>query len=219
MQHGVARVGVFGGTFDPIHAGHVAAAVGVRTALSLERVLLVVANMPWQKVGGERQLPVTPAADRYAMVAATAEELEGIEASRIEIDRGGASYTVDTVAELAELYPGADLFVVVGADVAASLGTWERADELKKTARLVVVDRPGAAFAAPVAGRDGFEGPDLVKSLVRDGWCARRVAIPLVEVSSTELRARLATGDDVGALVPAPAIRIIQSRGLYAECR
>src|SRR3954447_22668934 len=102
MRDGAARptrLGVLGGTFDPIHVGHLVAAVNVRHALDLDRVLLVVANEPWQKVGDRA---VTPAHDRLAMVEAAVGDVDGIEASRIEVVRGGSSYTADTLAQLAE---------------------------------------------------------------------------------------------------------------------
>ncbi|MDQ3758263.1 MAG: nicotinate (nicotinamide) nucleotide adenylyltransferase, partial [Actinomycetota bacterium] len=152
------RVGVFGGTFDPVHVGHLSVAVEVRHALALDQVLLVVANVPWQKVG-ERVL--TPAEDRYAMVAAATEGLDGVEASRIELDRGGASYTVDTLEVLRA--DGHDLFLVVGADVAGSLHTWERHEDLPGLATLVVVARPGASQP---------QEPDP------PGWRVEHVAVP-----------------------------------------
>src|SRR5271169_3842537 len=92
-----ARIGVLGGTFDPVHVGHLVAAMRAREALGLDRVLLVVANVPWQKAGTR---PVTPAEDRFLMVQAAVAGVAGLEASRVEIDRGGPSYTVDTVREL-----------------------------------------------------------------------------------------------------------------------
>ena len=94
------RIGIFGGTFDPVHVGHLVAAVNARHCLSLDKVLLVVANRPWQKVADR---PVAPARDRLATVEAAVAGVEGLEASAIEIERGGDSYTADTVAELAEL--------------------------------------------------------------------------------------------------------------------
>ena len=109
---------MFGGTFDPIHAGHVETAEAVHRALDLDRTLLVVANEPWQKEGTRS---VTPAEDRLAMVVAAVADRPGLEPSRLEIDRGGPSYTVDTVDELHGLYPGSELFLVVGADVVPDL--------------------------------------------------------------------------------------------------
>jgi len=190
------RIGVFGGTFDPIHIGHLAAAVEVRHVLALDRVLLVVSNNPWQKAGSR---PITPAEDRYAVVAAAAADLEGLEPSRIEIDRGGDSYTADTLAELAGRHQGAELFLVVGADLAAALGTWARGEEIRGLATLAVVTRPG---------------PD--RSAVPAGWEGVTVAVPSIDVSSTDLRARVAEGRPIDVLVPPAAVRCIRERGLYA---
>ena len=195
---GAPRIGVLGGTFDPVHVGHLVAALEARQALGLDRMLLVVANDPWQKSGSR---PVTPAEDRYAVVAAAVEGT-GLEASRLEIDRGGPSYTADTVAELAASHPGAGLFLVVGADVAGELGTWKRVEELVGAVTLVIVERGGVA---------GVADPP--------GWTVQRLRIPALEISSSDLRARLATGRNVDFLVPEAAIRCIRSRGLYASGR
>ncbi|MFP5377171.1 MAG: nicotinate-nucleotide adenylyltransferase [Acidimicrobiia bacterium] len=190
------RIGILGGTFDPVHVGHLSAAVEVRAALGLDRMLLVVANLPWQKVG---ERAVTPAEDRFAVVAAAAAEVEGLEASRMEIDRGGPSYTADTAAELARLHPGASLFLVVGSDVAGELATWEREAELRAAVTLVVVRRPGVAVVPPPPP-----------------WRAEAVTIPTLDVSSSDLRARAATGRPLEVLVPPAALREIRRRGLYA---
>ena len=109
------RVGIFGGTFDPPHVGHLVTAVDVRHELRLDRVLLVVSNTPWQKVGSR---PITPAADRLAMVEAAVAGVEGLEASAVEIDAGGLSYTADTLATLLAKDPDLELFVILGADAA-----------------------------------------------------------------------------------------------------
>jgi nicotinate-nucleotide adenylyltransferase len=179
-----------------VHVGHLAAAVNVRHALSLERVLLVVANIPWQKAG-ERS--VTDAEDRYALVQSAAVGLEGIEASRLEIDRGGPSYTADTLSELAGRHPGAELFLVVGSDVVSELHTWERADEVGRHSTLVAVARPGVTVTPPPPS-----------------WRMEVVEVPALDVSSTDLRARVAAGRPIDVLVPAGAVREIRRRGLYA---
>lgn len=197
---GGLRIGLLGGTFDPVHVGHLVAAVNVRYELGLDVVLLVVANEPWQKIG---QRPVTPADDRLALVQAAVEGFEGIEASSLEIDRGGVSYTADTVAELEERFPGAQLHLVVGADVALQLGTWERIEEVRPRVRLVVVNRPGSAAVSP-----GPDGPLA-------GWVADAVEIPDLEISSTDLRDRAATGRPLDFLIPEPAIRVLRERSLY----
>ena len=187
------RVGIFGGTFDPIHVAHVVAAVEARRALGLHRVLLVPAGDPWQKRGQV----MAPAADRLAMVEAAIEGIEGLEVCGIEVERSGPSYTADTLATLS----GADreLFLVVGADVAATLPTWAGVERIPGLATLVVVDRPGAVDAAFPAGP----------------WRVEHVSIPHLDVSSTDLRARAARGWPLDGLVPPGAVRIISERNLY----
>jgi nicotinate-nucleotide adenylyltransferase len=193
---GGERIGIFGGTFDPVHIGHLAAAVNARHALSLDRMLMVVANIPRQKADLH---DITPPEDRYAVVEAAVQGVEGIEASRLELDRGGRSYTADTVAALADLHPGAELFVVVGSDLVPSLSTWERVEEVRDQAVLAVVVRPGAGVSLPPAP-----------------WRCEVVEVPALDVSSTDLRGRVATGRPIDVLVPPPAVREIRRRGLYA---
>jgi nicotinate-nucleotide adenylyltransferase len=188
------RLGVFGGTFDPPHVGHLVTAVNVRHALRLDTVLLVVANVPWQKRGSRR---ITPAEDRFALVEAAVEGVEGLEASRLELDHGGPSYTADTLASLAGTHPDAELFTVLGQDAAAGLTTWKRYEEVVARSTLVVVDRPGAHSDLPA----GFR------------W--RRVEVPHLEVSSTDLRARVADGRPLDYLLTRPVIEGIRARGLY----
>ena len=194
------RIGVLGGSFDPVHIGHLAVAVTARWALQLDRVLLVVANDPWQKTGAR---PITPAEDRLAVVAAATEGLTGVEASGVEIDRGGPSYTVDTLSALRQRWPGSALFLIVGTDVAAGLDTWHRAGELPELATLVVAERAGSP-PAPDPGGD---------------WRVVHLAVPGLDVSSSDLRRRLAAGEPVDVLVPAAAIRCMTERGLYAVGR
>jgi nicotinate-nucleotide adenylyltransferase len=185
-----------GGTFDPVHVGHLVAAMEVRHALGLDRVLLVVANVPWQKRGARH---VTPAADRLAVVAAAVDGVDGLEASDLEIGRGGDSFTADTLEALAAEAPAPDLFLVVGDDVAGELHTWSRPEVVRDLATVVVVNRPGAPPARL--------GP---------GWRHERVEVPGLDVSSSDLRARLAAGRPVDFLVPPAAIRCLHERGLYA---
>ena len=192
------RLGVFGGTFDPVHVGHLVAAVNARHALGLDRVLLVVANQPWQK----HARAVTPAPDRFAVVEAAVTNMEGLEASALEVERGGPSYTADTLDELSRRYPDAELFLVIGADVADELDSWERMEAVRELATLVVVNRPGVRPTKPLSG-----------------WKAVSVEIPALDISSTDLRARAANGRPLDFLVPEPAVRLIRQRGLYAGGR
>lgn len=188
------RIGIFGGTFDPPHVGHLVAAIDARQALDLDVVLLVVANAPWQKVGSRQ---VSPASDRFAMVEAAVADAPGLEVSDIEMARGGLSYTADTLEAMAQRHPGAELFLVLGNDAAAGFATWERHEEVAERAHLVVVDRPGT----PTPIDDGFS------------WT--RVDIPELEISSTELRQRVAEGRSIRYLTPEGVATCIEERGLY----
>ena len=188
------RLGVFGGTFDPPHVGHLVLAVNVRHALRLDRVLLVVANDPWQKVARR----VTPAADRLAMVEAAVGDVAGLEASAIEIDRGGVSFTADTLAALAAEGPRRELFLVLGSDAAAGLPSWDRVEDVRRLATVVVVVRPGA--------EDGRPPP---------GWDWQVVEVPRLEVSSTDLRARVRDGRPLDYLLTPQVIDCIEQRQLY----
>jgi len=188
------RIGLFGGTFDPPHVGHLVTAVNVRHALDLDDLILMVANVPWQKQGTRA---ITDAEGRLAMVEAAVGGVEGLSAGRLEIDHGGPSYTADTLKSLARLHPGADLFTVVGDDAAASLTTWERYSEVIERSTMVVVDRPGAPVELP-ANVD---------------WV--RVEIPRLEVSSTDLRARFVDGRPLDYLLTESVLDVIEARGLY----
>jgi nicotinate-nucleotide adenylyltransferase len=192
------RIGVFGGTFDPPHIGHLVAAIDALQVLELDVVLLVVANAPWQKLG---ERTISPAEDRLAMVRAAVDGRPGLEVSDIEIRRGGLSYTADTLADLLAEEPDAELFLILGNDAAAGFATWERHEEVAELARLVVVDRPGT----PTPIDDGFE------------WT--RIDIPELEISSTELRQRVADGRSVEYLTPPGVAAYLGDRGLYARRR
>jgi nicotinate-nucleotide adenylyltransferase len=187
------RIGVFGGTFDPVHVGHVVAAADARWALHLDLVLLVVAGDPWQKRGQVG----APAEDRLALARAAVELVDGVEASSVEVDRAGPSVTADTLEELAA--PGREFFLMLGADAVANMPTWRRLDETRDLATIVVVERAGDAYAEPPGG----------------GWRFERLSIPRLDVSSSDVRTRLAAGRPIDGLVPPAVVREIAARGLY----
>ncbi len=193
-----ARLGVLGGTFDPVHVGHLVAAVNARAALGLDKVLLVVAGQPWQKSGRA----LTPAEDRLSMVEEAVAGVEGLEASRLELDRSGPTYTADTLEQLVAEDPDRDLFLIVGSDVAGDLGTWERPEVVARLATLAVVDRGGADASADL---------DLPPM-----WRIERVEIPRLEISSSDIRQRCAAGRPIDFLVPEPVMTRIRAQGLYA---
>jgi nicotinate-nucleotide adenylyltransferase len=190
------RIGVFGGTFDPPHVGHLVTAVNVRHALDLDVVLLMVANVPWQKEGSRS---ITPALDRLAMVEAAVADVDGLAAGRLEIELGGESFTADTLAALAECEPGVELFTIVGDDAAAGLTTWQRYEEVVARSTMVVVDRPGEPVRLP---------GDI-------DWI--HVEVPRLEVSSTDLRARFTDGRPLDYLITDAVLEVIQGRKLYQE--
>ena len=188
------RVGLFGGTFDPPHVGHLVTAVNVRHSLDLDVVVLMVANVPWQKEGSRS---ITPAEDRLAMVEAAVADVPGLEAGRLEIDHGGPSFTADTLVALADREPGVDLFTIVGDDAAAGLTTWERYEDVIAHSTMVVVDRPGVPVQLP---------GDVA-------WI--HVEVPRLEISSTDLRARFTDGRPLAYLVTDAVLQVIAERRLY----
>ena len=191
----IERLGLLGGTFDPVHVGHLVAAQEALVSLRLDRVLIVVAGDPWQKAGRVH----APADVRLAMVEAAVDGVAGLEASGIEVERPGPSYTADTLAQLVS--PGREIFVIVGSDVAAHLDTWVRVDEVRELATLVIVQRAGEAAARVDLG----------------GWRVERVTMPRLEISATEIRRRVAQGLPIDFVVPSGAVRIIRERGLYTR--
>ena len=190
------RVGVLGGTFDPIHVGHLVAASDARAAIGLDRVLLVVAGDPWQKRGKV----VASAADRLALVEAAVAEVDGLEASAIEIEREEPSVTADTLEALAR--PERALYLLLGADAVDNMSSWRRLEDTRDLATVVVIERKGEHATPPGAG-----------------WSVEHLSIPRLDVSSTDVRDRLARGFPVDGLVPEPAVRMIRARGLYAADR
>jgi nicotinate-nucleotide adenylyltransferase len=189
------RIGLLGGTFDPPHLGHVIVAANVRHELGLDRLVLVPASIPWQKV---HLRAISPAADRLAMVQATVAGVQGVEVSTIELDRGGESYSADTLEELTQRHRGGALFLLVGSDIAPHLDTWKRPDVVRALATVVVYDRPGSAGRGAPAG-----------------WGAVRVPVPQVEISSTDIRERVRAGRPIDGLVTPAVARHIHERGLY----
>ena len=199
------RLGVMGGTFDPIHTGHLVAASEVAAVFSLNEVVFVPTGRPWQKDGRV----AAPAEDRYQMtVAATAAD-ERFRVSRVDLDRPGPTYTVDTLRDLRESY-GADveLSFVTGADALAQILTWRDHDEVLRLAHLIGVSRPGHRLAHPA-----LPGPSERSDRIS------LVEIPALAISSTDIRARVRAGRPVRYLVPSPVDRYIGKTGLYRDAR
>ena len=191
----VPRWGLFGGTFDPPHRGHLAAAKAVRERLGLDKVVMMVAREPWQKA--DRSTPLTPAATRVEMVKALVNGVDGLEVGEDEVRRGGPTFTVDTLREWHATRPGVKVFLVLGADAAANLGTWKEPHEVLALSTLVVVSRPGVPLPVLFAGAE-----------------AQWVEMEPVDVSSSAIRNSVAGGGEPDGTTAAVA-RLIADRRLY----
>ena len=196
---GAERIGLFGGTFDPPHRAHVALAHAALAALDLAEVRWIPTGDPWQK----KDRVVTPAVHRVAMVAAAIGGGEGdarFVLDRIEVDRAGPSYTLDTVEQLAAQAPGREWVLLIGADQYAGLHTWRGWRALLGRVTLAVANRPG------VAARPAPEVAALPH---------RVVPLPMLDIAATDIRARVAAGQDISQLVPAEVAGYIARHGLY----
>jgi nicotinate-nucleotide adenylyltransferase len=186
-----------GGTFDPPHNGHFSIAAQVATKKQLDRVIFIPASQPWQKAG------YSQADDRLAMTELGAACDERFTVSRIELDRTGPTYTVDTIAELSEQLPGAELFLILGADAVLNLETWHRVDVLARSTKVLAVTRPG--FDLTRLERDR-KGPPI-----------EVVEVDPVDVSSTQVRAAVRDGRSISELVPPEIAAYIAAHDLYRD--
>jgi nicotinate-nucleotide adenylyltransferase len=189
------RIGLFGGTFDPVHNAHVALACSALADLQLDEVRWIPAGQPWQKA---RQ--ISPAADREAMVRLAIRGEARFVLDRIELQREGPSFTLDTVRELQAAMPGHDWWLLIGHDQYAGLHTWNHWQELLSRVTLAVANRPGVA---PAVHADVQRFPH------------RSVPLAMLDISSTDIRQRTAAGQDISKLVPADVAGYIEQRALY----
>ncbi|MFC8537233.1 nicotinate-nucleotide adenylyltransferase [Streptomyces sp. NPDC057249] len=192
---GKRRLGVMGGTFDPIHHGHLVAASEVAAQFHLDEVIFVPTGEPWQK----SHKHVSPAEDRYLMTVIATASNPQFSVSRSDIDRKGPTYTIDTLRDLHEVHVDADLFFITGADALAQILTWRNADELFSLSHFIGVTRPGHVLTDDGLPKGGV-------SLVE---------VPALAISSTDCRARVAQGEPVWYLVPDGVVRYIDKRQLY----
>ncbi|GAA3747356.1 nicotinate-nucleotide adenylyltransferase [Spinactinospora alkalitolerans] len=194
------RVGIMGGTFDPIHHGHLVAGSEVAHLFHLDEVVFVPTGQPWQKETGK----VTPAEHRYLMTVIATAENPQFRVSRIEVDRAGPTYTIDTLREMRDILgPDVELFFITGADALGAILSWRNVDELFELAHFVGCNRPGHRLTDT-----GL--PDGKVSLVE---------IPALAISSTECRERVRKGEPIWYLVPDGIVRYINKTGLYLDDR
>jgi nicotinate-nucleotide adenylyltransferase len=188
---------VMGGTFDPIHHGHLVAASEVAGLFGLDEVVFVPTGQPWQK----SHRVVSPAEDRYLMTVIATASNPRFTVSRVDIDRGGATYTIDTLSDLRRMRPDAELFFITGADALEQIVGWRDNERLFEMARFIGVTRPGFVLA-------DHHLPEGAVSLVE---------VPAMAISSTDCRGRVARGMPVWYLVPDGVVQYIEKRGLYRD--
>jgi nicotinate-nucleotide adenylyltransferase len=191
------RLGVMGGTFDPIHHGHLVAASEVQALFGLDEVVFVPTALPWQK--DDRH--VSPAEHRYLMTVIATASNPRFTVSRVDIDRGGLTYTIDTLRDLHAERPEAELFFITGADALAQILSWKNAEELFELAHFIGVTRPGHELSD--------------KGLPEDRVTLQEV--PAMAISSTDCRARVERAEPVWYLVPDGVVQYINKYRLYAD--
>jgi nicotinate-nucleotide adenylyltransferase len=204
------KIGVLGGSFDPIHVGHLAIAQQVANALSLKTVLLIPAGRPPHK-----SLSASPE-ERLAMCRLAVANLRGLDVDDCELHRDGVTYTIDTIGQLQERLGGAETYFLIGADTVPELPTWHRIEELVALTNWAIVERPGfppADFAALEAA------PNDVPRLSADAVRRLRAGVVKldepVEIASSEIRRRLAEDDHVRGLLRGTVLNYIHEKGLY----
>ena len=198
-QPALPRLGLLGGTFDPPHRGHLAAARAVRDAIDGIEVALVVANDPWQK--SDRRV-ITPAEIRVEMTRALVKGESGITVDDREVRRGGPTYTIDTLLELHQENSNRELCLIVGADTASRIHTWHRSHDLISLSTLIIVNRPGMSI-------------DLAPELAK--WKHQVVSMNPVDVSSTAIRSAVARGESITEMTNPAVATIISTNGLYRD--
>ena len=192
---GRTRLGVMGGTFDPIHHGHLVAASEVAAVFDLDEVVFVPTGEPWQKAGQQ----VTAAEHRYLMTVVATASNPRFTVSRVDVDRPGATYTIDTLRDLHREHPDADLFFITGADALQNILTWKDTEEIFELAHFVGVTRPGHELDTCGLPEDGVT----------------LIEVPAMAISSTDCRTRVAAGAPVWYLVPDGVVQYINKYALY----
>jgi len=199
------RVGILGGTFDPIHMGHLMVAQHAWEEVQLDAILFVPARSPWMKVEHE----LAPVEDRLAMVRLAVGVVDAFGVSHLEVDRSGPSYTVDTLAALRQAAPEWRLFLILGADAASELGRWKEPGKLLGMCEVVVAPRPG------YVAKDGVSLEDSLASLGAARTAVQQITGPRVDISATDIRRRVKAGRSIRYLVPEAVEVYIRLKGLY----
>ena len=187
------RLGVMGGTFDPIHHGHLVAASEAAAALQLDEVIFVPTGEPWQKK------QVTEGEHRYLMTVIATASNPRFKVSRVDIDRAGPTYTIDTLRDIRAHYPDAELFFISGADAIAQILSWKDVEEIWPLAQFVAVSRPGHKLEIPNVPEGSISA----------------LEVPALAISSTDVRMRVETGKPIWYLVPDGAVQYIAKHELY----
>ncbi|WP_172369328.1 nicotinate-nucleotide adenylyltransferase [Sporosarcina jiandibaonis] len=187
------RIGILGGTFNPPHIGHLIIANEIKYALNLDEVRLIPTATPPHKLADNN----VTAQQRLRMVELALEGSEGLTVSSFEVDKGGVSYSYDTITSLKEIEPEAEFYFIIGADMVDLLPTWHKIDELVRIVTFIGVNRPGSLGETP--------------------YPVRFISIPEIDLSSTVLRARLAEGGTIKFLTPPAVESYIRQEGLYGS--
>ena len=205
-----ARIGILGGTFDPVHNGHLAIAEAARGCLGLDRVVFIPAGRPWLKARSVGR--ITDAEHRMAMVRLAIEGCPHFEASAMEVERPGLTYTVDTLAELRSREGGSsgrtEMYLILGMDSVRELRRWHEPERLLEMCVVVAVSRPDTDDIAPSSLEQDFSAAASRFVLLRG---------PMLSISATDIRNRVAEGRPIDDSVPAPVERYIRDHGLYAR--
>ncbi len=203
-------IGIFGGTFDPVHTGHLRIAIDAMEALELEEVRLI----PLARAV-HRDQPETPAALRWQMLTAATRDRVGLVADRRELQRDGPSYTVDTLKDLQRSDPGRRLCLLLGTDAFNGFTTWHEPESILEIAHIAVLRRPDVRIADTVAQL--YESRRVARLDPLRGGQIVDCPVARLEISSTDIRHRVAAGRRIDFLVPDPVLRIISAHGLYRQ--
>ncbi|MBE3588342.1 MAG: nicotinate-nucleotide adenylyltransferase [Thermoanaerobacteraceae bacterium] len=203
MAQAIKRLGIMGGTFDPIHYGHLVAAEGARHAFQLEKVIFIPAGRPPHKTGRQ----ISSAHHRWIMTELAVASNPFFDTSTLEVDRPGYSYTIDTVREVRDLYPGAEIYFITGADAVLEILGWKNVDELLTMCWFIAATRPGYPLGNLRRRLSGIAPAPMNRIITME--------VPALAISSTEIRTRVQEGRPIKYLLPEPVEAYILNRGLY----